>query len=377
MKKIYLLMSIILAISGIMSAQTLIVEDEDMTIDSPAEYEEIVIYNATLTIRNTTVSIGYRIRVVQTGKLIVDNSTLTKVDGRETWTGIDMEGDFYNTIPDFRRSEVEIKNGSTIEYALLGVDLNWDGKLTVSGDETTFRYNRYGIHLRLSSDSNTEISIKDATFSENDIGIEMHRQNESIEIDNCKFLNNSEIDIYFNKDIPESLISVNNCKFEGGSKNIYCKELYDLKIENCEFDKSYCAIYSKSSTGLEIVGNTFGNYSSYTQNYGVKLINSDCEIKDDNKFFPWHGIVALSDQPGIGCVKITDGNYFNSYIYDINISGMDSYEKSKISGNFFNDCKDAISIEGSNNYIVRDNTFEKSDNPIFASATGYYQNQIL
>ncbi|HHH53246.1 MAG TPA: right-handed parallel beta-helix repeat-containing protein, partial [Bacteroidetes bacterium] len=243
----------------------------------------------------------------------------------------------------------------------------------------TFRYNNYGVHLRLpyspSGDLNPDINIQDATFEENLFGIEMHEQNGEIVLKNCTFMNNSEAGIYFNEDIPESIISVENCKFDGvgGSYCIYSKDLYDLKILNCEFKDSYCGVFAKSSTGLEIVGNKFEN----TIAYGVKLENSDCEIKSNNEFYSWQGIAATSDQPGVGSVKVTDGNYFDNVIFDINLAGMDSYEQSAIAGNYFNDCIDGILIEGSNYYIVNDNTFYDIKNSVFASSTGYYPNKIL
>ncbi len=375
MKKIIFLISALIVLSGILSAQTLYVVGEEITIESEEQYDEIIIGNfGILTIENTTVYMSGNIKVNDSGKLIIDHSTITKSDLVPGWDGI-VTGSEYSTGD--LKGNIEIKNGSIIEYANYGVDIKGDGKLTVLGDMTKFRYNNYGIHLRLSPSSswdlNPEISIKDATFEENDYGIEMHKQNGTIEIDNCKFFYNSKAGIFFNEDIPESLISVNNCEFYGASDNIYCKNLFDLKIDNCIFNSGNCGINTRSSTGLEIVGSIFGR----ELNFGVKLENSDCEIKNNNRFYAWHGIVAVSDQLGIGSVKITDNNYFNSYFNDIDLTGMDSHKKSAITGNYFNDCKDAISIEGSNYYIVSDNTFNNSDNPVFASATGYIENQIL
>lgn len=401
-----LLTNILVIISFLVYGQTTIYVTQNETWTTPRTCYEIVIGNfATLTIKNTTVKMQYRIVVNPSGKLIVDNSTITHdVQFTSYWRGIDI-GCEYCGVSDIKAS-VEIKNSSLIQWANIGVDMYYDGNLSVSGNSTFFN-NRYGIHLRLwkplgQDFGNPTISIQNTNFSAIDYaGIEVHGEAGTLDIVNCKFSDNPWYGIIFRDDYSGDIINtVRDCSFLGNYVGIGCLNLNNLKIINCNFQKSQYGssgigdgIESTNSKELEIVGNNFEGISkgiNASNSKGLEIIGNsfkDLSIagisSSESEFYAHDQNIFESCSTGIFASAAETSSHFtleNNYFVDcqngVDISGYDDWKATKIFNNTFEVCEFTIYASGSNHFSTVENLLVNCDYNILVNSTGEDQNLI-
>jgi hypothetical protein len=381
----FLLTNFFIAITFLVQGQTIYVT-EDQIWETPRTCDAIEIGNfATLTIKNTTIKMHLKIKVHQSGKLIVDNSIITH-DSQYGyyWDGIDIGSP--DAIPTIIKASVEIKNGSAIKYAKIGIDMYFDGKLKVSGN-SLFQFNLYGIHLRLyqavpgGNFGNPEISIQDSRFSANDYGIEVHSEAGTIEdIFNCEFSDNN-IGIFFRDDYSGNIINtLRECHFVGNNYGIGCKNLNNLRVINCNFKENFSGyagldgINAFNSKGIEIIGSNFKNLFR-----GINATNSQLEVKNVNIFTSISdaAIAALATSPGAASLVVTDSNQFISCPnYGITLSGNTANAKQEISENYFENCWFAVDIDGDNNYQVRDNRFKSCSYAVLSWSSNDFVNEV-
>lgn len=388
--------------------------------------------NATFIIDNTPIymSEGGVINMYPSSTLILDNAFLTSCDLSKFWEGIRFIGGAENDYT------IEIKNNSIIENSEIGIYSNQEmqaGSSIVINGNSTFRNNKtaimfediYGLPnsglLYLDIDDVNFInnnyaiqfknlgffrfSITNSTFTDNPVGMFMYDPGldgftPSV-LDNCDFISSEEKNNCRNGIVANGLgeLDINNCNFidtwyEGvrlsNSNNVNFKNCEfkgndwiglaiekskKISVEECDFtDIAYEGINAYSECELIVE-----NHNIFTDcRKGILAFNSNLEVSGYNEFHECKlGIATMASEDGVSYAKITDGNYFSYCIDAIDLSGMDGLERSEVSDNVFNNCTDGISLGGYNYFEISDNSFYGNDNPVFATATGYENNEIL
>ena len=310
---------------------TLIVnENEEVELSSYTSsqpFERIVVESgATLTIANNCVlyfsSIGY-VEVKKGGRLIIDNSTLTKC-GSEKWQGIRA----YTDNRSGPEGEVVIRNGSKIEYATVG--------LTV-GRNSFFDYTM----------SKVTITGERSRFEENDIGI------------------------FFNPGTTLSTIS--NCYFFNRESDINLLGSTGLTVENSKFNKPFGSSWefrsiSSYNSSFKLTGNEFfrvgtavavGASLPFSNGAQIGSVNSAPNTFDRGTI----GILSYSltgpGQLNIPAISKIENNIFLANTFGVYCGG---YNWVDVTENTFN-YSGGVTFDatGNLNNTINCNTFNDSD----------------
>ena len=180
-------------------------EDHDVTIENDVVLGFVKVGdNTTFTIKNcrvqVTPSFSNNFMVRPNSKLILDNATITNLDGcgdEERPPGIIIIPDFEN----LGLGQVKLKNGSIIENMEVGISTAWysddtDQNDRIIIDKSTIRKCNDGIRVLGWGSSPPKVSSKitDSYFTDNDRGI-YYRAVSGLDVESSTFTNNQDAGI--------------------------------------------------------------------------------------------------------------------------------------------------------------------------------------
>lgn len=321
----------------------------------------IVFPNKKLTIDGHHVKMkpGASIVMMEGSQLIVKNSILSACTDNvtERWNGIKVAGNDVN---------IEITHNSTIKQSMNGIS------------------NKRGIFTPLEG-FDLDLTIANSVFMNNDYSLRLVGGQATLGVlaSNSEFLddgrshflalNNGSVSLYENtyQGIHDPLIFVQS-------------NMEDININSCDFISNDVGIIFTDVQAANVINNNF-NGVGVPESVGVNTVDSRINISVNNSFEKlWQGITAFGTGPMQSGMEIghedAAPNTFEANAFHIDFSGSDFPTGANVINNTFGDgVFDAIAAvyeHGSHLGLIKNNTFAKNQNGVYASATGDNRNLV-
>ena len=287
-------------------------------LSSILEEDLRILSGRTFTIQNSQIRIApdVKITIENGGKLIIDNSTLTKRCD-DLWEGIIVKGDpnIHHLANSSTNGHLEIKNGSKIMYAKNAITI---------GDPFSNPYTTSGGYF----------TVENCSFINNRISIHcypyqfMHRG----WIKNCKFLNNTDL-------------SYDTYKNKGTKVGIKLWGTTGLPIRGCEFTNS---TPNSSLTDID------GIFDDKGRGTAIRIMDADLSIYPLETY---NVSTASNCTPPISTLSPSHIEGWDIGIDLFPISGpvMNTNNQMNIRNNSFTNNASSIKVDGYSKSIIFDN----------------------
>lgn len=282
------------------------VSESALTLPTSANilWNEVKLLNRDVVIPNgTTLTISCEVRmgdnkkfdVKEGGKLIVDGGLITNLCEDMMWAGIYVEGDPTKSQTAANQGTLEVKNNSTIEYAMNAISTSYNGQSSAAGgiiklEDSEFINNKRSIEFLPYSNSNVSY-INNCLFTYNsDYPLNSTIQHitmwnvRDVEIEDCVFANTSGIEtdgIY----TIDAGFTVQNSDFSGLYQAIYVtnsgSSLRTLTAIDNTFDVDKNGIRVNAVDNIQLTGNelTIGGYSVGTPPFAGILVENSTDFQ--------------------------------------------------------------------------------------------------
>jgi|GEM_PF-2367192 len=339
----------------------LLVQEDMVYAESDLEkWSAIIVYpGKKLTIDGHHVKMkpGASITLMEGSELIVKNSMLSACTDNvtERWNGIKIAGNDVN---------IEITNNSTLKQSMNGI-VN-----TINIEATGFSFD---LDIANSIFTNNGYALKltgglatvQAVIANTDFNVEG--------TSNFSGINNGAVTLYNNtyQNIEAPLIFWNS-------------DSESININSCDFISNRVGIHFSGVNGVNVTSSTFDGVG-VEEAVGVTVIDSRINISNNNSFQRLsQGIAAFGTAPMQSGLEIGHENVapntFENNAFHVDFSGTDFPTGANIiNNNFGNGVTDAIMAvyeHGSHLGLIKNNTFIKNQNGVYASSTGSNENFI-